>query len=120
MRKPKVALYAGSFDPVTLGHIWMIEQGTNLFDKLVVAVGLNPDKQPYFSVEERIDLLKESTTKFSNVSIKQYWDRKFLIKYAEEIGAQYILRAGRSISCGGSGIRKTTNTRKRGGTSTAT
>lgn len=90
-----VAVYAGTFDPVTLGHIWMIKQGINLFDRLVVAVGLNPEKKPYFSMEERICLLKVSTSEFKNISVKQY-SNKFLIKYAEEIGARYILRGIRN------------------------
>ncbi len=91
----KVAVYAGSFDPVTLGHLWMIEQGICLFDKLVVAVGMNPDKKPYFSVQERISLLEESTAKFERVSIRQY-QNKYLVKYAAEIGARYILRGIRN------------------------
>jgi pantetheine-phosphate adenylyltransferase len=93
----KVALYAGSFDPVTLGHLWMIKQGINLFDRLIVAVGLNPDKQPYFSIEDRIILLKQATSQFENIAITQY-SNKFLIRYAEEIGARYVLRGIRNAN----------------------
>jgi pantetheine-phosphate adenylyltransferase len=93
----KGALYAGSFDPCTLGHIWMIKQGINLFDRLIVAVGLNPDKQPYFSMEDRIVLLKQATSQFENIEITQY-SNKFLIRYAEEIGARYVLRGIRNAN----------------------
>lgn len=90
-----VAVYAGTFDPVTIGHIWMIEQGIRLFDKLIIAVGLNPDKKPDFLLEDRIQLLEKSTTSCKNITIKQYHN-KFLVKYAEEVGARYILRGIRN------------------------
>lgn len=91
----KIAVYAGTFDPVTLGHIWMIEQGIGLFDKLIVAVGLNPEKKPFLTLEERVGLLKKSTSKYTNITITHY-SNQFLIKYAEEIGARYILRGIRN------------------------
>jgi pantetheine-phosphate adenylyltransferase len=91
----RVAVYAGTFDPVTIGHIWMIEQGIRLFDKLIIAVGLNPDKKPDFLLEDRIQLLEKSTTSCKNITIKQYHN-KFLVKYAEEVGARYILRGIRN------------------------
>ena len=91
----KVAVYAGSFDPVTLGHIWMIEQGLRLFDKLIVAVGLNPDKKSFFALDDRIKLLEESTKKLKNIDIRQYYSQ-YLVKYAEEVGARYILRGIRN------------------------
>jgi pantetheine-phosphate adenylyltransferase len=91
----KVAVYAGTFDPVTLGHLWMIEQGSILFDKLIVAIGVNPDKQCYFNLEERIGLLKESTQEYKNVEIDEYAGQ-FLIRYAESMGAQFILRGIRN------------------------
>jgi pantetheine-phosphate adenylyltransferase len=93
----KVAVYAGSFDPVTLGHLWMIEQGSILFDKLIVAIGSNPEKQCYFSLEDRICLLKESTCKYENVMIDEF-SGQFLIRYAESVGADFILRGIRNPS----------------------
>ena len=57
----KRAVYAGSFDPVTLGHLWMIEQGVKLFDELIVAIGENPDKRYTFRCSERVDMLRDST-----------------------------------------------------------
>jgi pantetheine-phosphate adenylyltransferase len=91
----RVAVYAGTFDPVTIGHIWMIEQGIRLFDKVIIAVGLNPDKKPDFLLEDRIQLLEKSTTGYKNIVIKQYYN-KYLVKYAHEVGARYILRGIRN------------------------
>jgi pantetheine-phosphate adenylyltransferase len=92
-----IAVYAGTFDPVTLGHLWMIKTGADLFDKLIVAVGTNPDKKCYFSLKERILMLKESITGYGNVTVDKY-QNEFLIKYAESIGAKFILRGIRSTT----------------------
>jgi len=96
-RQKRRAVYAGSFDPLTVGHLWMIEQGVHLFDRLIVAVGVNPEKQYTFSVEERLIMLRESTKKFRNVSVAAFSNR-YLIHYAQEIGATHILRGIRTES----------------------
>jgi pantetheine-phosphate adenylyltransferase len=96
-RQTRIAVYAGTFDPVTLGHLWMIEKGSKIFDKLVIAIGTNPDKKCYFPLEERILMLKESISKYSNVTVDAY-ENKFLIKYSESIGAKFILRGIRSTA----------------------
>jgi pantetheine-phosphate adenylyltransferase len=93
--KKRIAVYAGTFDPVTLGHLWMIQRGAILFDKLVVAVGTNPDKKCYFSARERVMMIQKSITGLENVIVDKY-ENKFLIKYAESIGARFILRGIRS------------------------
>ncbi|MGC9142396.1 MAG: pantetheine-phosphate adenylyltransferase [Candidatus Micrarchaeia archaeon] len=90
-RKITKCVYAGSFDPPTNGHLWMIEKGSQLFDRLIVAIGINSEKSYTFSVEERIEMLKEITKDISNVEITHFED-KFLVKYAKEIGAEFILR----------------------------
>ena len=92
-----IAVYAGSFDPVTLGHLWMIRTGSTLFDKLVIAVGTNPDKKCYFSLSDRIVMLQESILEYRNVTVDKY-PNQFLIKYANSIGAQFILRGIRSTT----------------------
>jgi pantetheine-phosphate adenylyltransferase len=92
MRK---AVYAGSFDPLTKGHYWMIEQGAEMFDKLVVAIGTNPEKRPVFSLEERVEMLKEATKGFKNTCIKTFEDQ-YLVNYAKSVGANYLLRGLRS------------------------
>jgi pantetheine-phosphate adenylyltransferase len=92
-----IAVYAGTFDPVTLGHLWMVKTGANLFDRLIVAVGTNPDKKCYFSLKDRISMLQESTARYKNVTVDKY-QNEFLIKYAESVGAKFILRGIRSTT----------------------
>jgi len=92
MRK---GVYAGSFDPITRGHIWMIEQGAALFDELVVAIGTNPEKKHTFSLEERLDMVRDAVGDLPRVKVDTF-EGKFLVRYASGIGAQYILRGIRS------------------------
>ncbi len=96
-RQDKLGVYAGSFDPLTVGHMWMIDQGVSLFDRLIVAVGVNPDKSYTFGLEERLAMLRESTKKFANVFVATFSNR-YLIHYAEHIGATHILRGIRTES----------------------
>jgi pantetheine-phosphate adenylyltransferase len=93
----RLGVYAGSFDPPTVGHLWMIEQGVRLFDRLNVAVGVNPDKKYTFSLEARLEMLRDSTRKFRNVSVASFSNR-YLIHYAQSVGATHILRGIRSES----------------------
>ena len=89
------AVYAGSFDPITLGHLWMVEQGSALFDELVVAIGINPDKRYLFDLDDRLAMLREVTSGFANVKIESY-ENMFLVRYAEQIRAEFILRGIRN------------------------
>jgi len=91
----KKAVYAGSFDPITNGHLWMIEQGVKLFDELVVAVGIAPEKECTFTIAERLQMLKETTGQYPNIVVDSF-EKKFLISYAKSIGAAYILRGIRT------------------------
>ncbi len=93
----RTAVYAGSFDPVTNGHMYMIQEGRKLFDRLVVAVGINPEKKGTFTLEERLALLKAETRRFDNVTVDSFADQ-FLIKYAASIKAGYILRGIRNTN----------------------
>ena len=95
--KGKLAVYAGSFDPLTIGHLWMIEQGARLFGDLVVAIGVNPDKRYQFSLGERLEMLRAATKRFRNVKIGSFGNQ-FLITYAKSMGATHILRGIRSES----------------------
>jgi pantetheine-phosphate adenylyltransferase len=95
MNQKRVAVYAGSFDPPTNGHLWMIDKGAKMFDKLIVAIGVNPNKKYTFSVDERIQMLKDSVKGCPNVSIDQF-NNKYLVKYAQSIGADFILRGIRN------------------------
>ena len=93
----KKAIYAGSFDPPTNGHLWMIEQGARLFGELIVAIGVNPDKEYTFSLDERVEVLKNITRKCQNIRIDTF-ENQFLVDYARSVGAAYILRGIRSES----------------------
>jgi len=90
------AVYAGSFDPLTNGHLWMIEQGARLFDELVVAIGENPEKRYLFPLEERLALLRASLDGLSGVTVASF-QNQFLVRYAESIGAGFILRGIRDV-----------------------
>jgi pantetheine-phosphate adenylyltransferase len=94
--KPVLAIYPGSFDPVTNGHLDLIERGAKIFDRLSVAVLHNQDKRPLFSVEERIEMLREVTRRWANVDVDVF--DGLLVEYAERRGAQVLLRGIRAIS----------------------
>lgn len=96
-RQLKRAVYAGSFDPVTNGHLWMIHESVELFDELVVAIGMNPDKYCSFSAEDRAEMLRETTMQYSNLRV-EIFGNQFLVNYAQEIGANYIVRGIRTAS----------------------
>ncbi|MCP4849540.1 MAG: pantetheine-phosphate adenylyltransferase [Verrucomicrobiaceae bacterium] len=91
----KRAVYAGSFDPLTNGHLWMVEQGLTLFDHLTVAIGINPDKQYTYDLDARLEILRDSLPKKGNLNISHFSNR-YLVDYATEVGAGYILRGIRS------------------------
>jgi len=95
--KKRLGVYAGSFDPLTVGHLWMIEHGVKLFDHLMVSIGINPEKNYTFSLEERLSMLRESLKQFRNLSVTSFSNR-YLIDYAQSAGATHILRGIRSES----------------------
>jgi pantetheine-phosphate adenylyltransferase len=95
--KEKLVVYAGTFDPLTIGHLWMIEQGAALSDKLIVAIGINPEKRCMFSVDERLEMLRQSVKQFPNVEVSSFTNQ-FLIAYAQSVGAQFVLRGIRTES----------------------
>lgn len=94
--KPVLAIYTGSFDPVTNGHLDLIERGAKIFDRLCVAVLHNQDKRPLFTVEERVQMLREVTRGWPNVDVDVF--DGLLVEYAERRGAQVLLRGIRAIS----------------------
>lgn len=93
----KRAVYAGSFDPPTNGHLWMIHEAVKLFDELVLAIGINPDKRSTFTVDERAQMLREITSDLPNLRVDSFGDQ-FLVDYAQSVGANYIVRGIRSAS----------------------
>jgi len=90
------AVYPGSFDPVTNGHIDLIQRSAALFDHLIVAVLSNTEKLPLFTVEERAEMLKEATRDLENVSITSF--AGLLVDFVEQIGASVIVRGIRAVS----------------------
>jgi pantetheine-phosphate adenylyltransferase len=89
-------LYPGTFDPVTFGHIDIIQRATELFDEVVVTVAVNPSKTPLFTVEERLILLKESLNHFPNVCIDSF--DGLVVDHAHDVGAVGIIRGLRALS----------------------
>jgi len=94
--KTSIAIYPGSFDPVTNGHLDLIERGEKMFDKLIVAVLENVEKVPLFSVDERVQMLREVTKQWDSVEIDVF--KGLLVDYARKRGAAVILRGIRAIS----------------------
>jgi len=92
----KIAIYPGSFDPITNGHLDIVERGLSIFDKIIVAILLNPSKKSFFSVEERMEMLQVSMKKFSNVEFDIF--EGLLVDYAHERKAHAILRGMRAVS----------------------
>ncbi|HEY4756108.1 MAG TPA: pantetheine-phosphate adenylyltransferase, partial [Ignavibacteriaceae bacterium] len=93
MRK---VLYPGSFDPVTFGHIDIIERARDLFDSVVVTVAVNPTKTPLFTVEERVYFIKESVKEFKNIYVDSF--DGLVVDHAKSVGASGIIRGLRAIS----------------------
>ncbi|MBS3097857.1 pantetheine-phosphate adenylyltransferase [Candidatus Woesearchaeota archaeon] len=93
---PKTAIYPGSFDPVTNGHLDVLKRGLKIFDKIIIAVGEHPSKKTLFSVEERIEMLKEATKGMKNVEIEHF--SGLLIDYVKKKGAVVVLRGLRAVS----------------------
>ena len=92
----KTAIYPGSFDPVTNGHIDVIQRALKIFDKIVVAVGDNPGKKPTFTTEERIEMLKESTKDMKNIEVDSF--SGLLLDYVKSKNSNIIIRGLRAVS----------------------
>ncbi|MFZ3588042.1 pantetheine-phosphate adenylyltransferase [Bacillus sp. DJP31] len=93
---PKIAVCPGSFDPVTLGHLDIIKRGASVFEKVYVVVLNNSSKQPLFTVEERMELLKKVTEDLPNVEVDSF--KGLLIDYATSKNAKVVLRGLRAVS----------------------
>lgn len=92
----RIAIYPGSFDPVTNGHIDIIERGLTFFDKIIIAILHNPTKTFLFPIKERVKLLEKSLTRFSNIEIDTF--NGLLVDYAKTRNAKAILRGMRAVS----------------------
>lgn len=92
----RVAIYPGTFDPVTNGHLDIVERAAMLFDQVIVAVTTNSTKNPMFSIAERLDMFQEVTQHLSNVQIESF--SGLLVEYAARRGASVLIRGLRAIS----------------------
>ena len=92
----KIAVYPGSFDPITCGHLDIIKRSCKLFDKVVVAVLNNSQKTPMFEVSERVELIKKCTKDLPNCEVSSF--SGLLVDFVQEVGANTIIRGLRAIS----------------------
>ncbi len=91
-----IAVYPGTFDPITMGHVNIIERALNLFSKVIVAVGINPAKSPLFSVEERVTMIEQTFKDFSRVEVHSV--SGLLVDFAHQQKAKAIVRGLRAVS----------------------
>ncbi|MGP0067181.1 MAG: pantetheine-phosphate adenylyltransferase [Isosphaeraceae bacterium] len=92
----RTAVFTGTFDPITLGHLDVIRRGRLLFDHLVVGIGVNPNKTSLFNIEERVELARLVVSPFPNVSVESF--EGLTVQYVRRIGARVILRGLRTLS----------------------
>jgi pantetheine-phosphate adenylyltransferase len=92
----RIAVYTGSMDPITLGHLNVIERSSRLVDRLIVGVGVNIDKQSLFTPEERVDLVKRVTEKLGNVEVREF--HGLAVNFVRSCGARVIIRGVRTLS----------------------
>jgi len=92
----KIAVYPGTFDPVTNGHLDILTRASSIFDVVYVAIAINLRKEPLFSTDERIKLVRECTKDFSNVQIEKF--NGLVVDFAQKVGATVVIRGLRAIS----------------------
>jgi len=95
-KQSKIALYPGTFDPITNGHIDLVKRAANLFEEVVVAIASSQKKQPLFTLEERIDLAEKTLTDCPNVTVKGF--NILLVDFAKQQKAEVLIRGLRAIS----------------------
>lgn len=95
-KRPSAAVYAGSFDPITNGHVAIIRSGLVAFDRIIVAVLTNTSKKPLFSVEERVDMIRDAIGGDPRVEVDRF-DDGLLVNYARDKGVRVVLRGLRAV-----------------------
>ncbi|MEG0628067.1 pantetheine-phosphate adenylyltransferase [Enterococcus viikkiensis] len=96
MTEKRIALFPGSFDPLTMGHLDTIERGAKLFDELIIGVFVNTSKKSYFTPEEKLAVVKESVQHLPNVRVLAQ-ESELTVNAAEKLGAKFLLRGIRSV-----------------------
>lgn len=91
-----LAVYTGVFDPIHLGHLDVIKRGSRIFDRLIVGVGINPEKSPYFTIDERVKLIETVIAPLPNVEVRSF--RGLAVHFVREAGAHVMLRGLRTTS----------------------
>jgi len=94
--KRKIAIVPGSFDPITYGHIDIIKRSSELFDEIIVAILVNPDKKYLFSLDERVEMIEETIKDIPNVRVDAF--SGLLVNYAKKVGSSVIVRGLRAVS----------------------
>lgn len=92
----KIALYPGSFDPITNGHLDVLERASAMFDEVVIAVLRHPEKKAFLTVEQRVELIKQATANMKNVTTASF--DGLTVEYARQIGAKFLIRGLRTIT----------------------
>src|SRR5438093_10485158 len=92
----RVAVYTGVFDPVHLGHLDVILRGSQIFDRLVVGVGINPEKKSFFTLEERVQLVQRVVASYPNVEVRPF--TALAVRFVRDVGARVMLRGLRTTS----------------------
>lgn len=92
----RIAVYTGSFDPITLGHLNVIQRSTRLVDKLIVGIGVNAGKQPLFTLEERVELVRQATSDMEKVEVRMF--DGLAVKFVRACGARVMIRGVRPLT----------------------
>jgi pantetheine-phosphate adenylyltransferase len=92
----RTAVYTGVFDPVHLGHLEIIRRGSRLYDRLVVGVGINPEKESFFTLDERVELMRQIVTPYANVEVLPFTG--LAVRCVRDVGARVMLRGIRTLS----------------------
>jgi pantetheine-phosphate adenylyltransferase len=95
-QRPRIAVYPGSFDPITLGHLNVMERASRLFDQLIVGVGVNVEKQPLFDAQERQQLIREAAADLPNIDIRTFYG--LAVEFVKTCGAAVMIRGVRPIT----------------------
>lgn len=92
----RTAVYTGSFDPITLGHLHIIERASNLFDELIVGIGINAEKRPLFDIEDRVALVESVTDQLPNVRVQMF--DGLAVDFVRQIGSRVMIRGIRPLT----------------------